>query len=164
MAVPGFEPLSPRLSLSWLLILWDSVVPLFIGFSSLNLLSYFFSFFFFLNPLHLFFALLFLVLSYSGGGARLPADSIAGIFWLPLLLPPCGPPAICATDQGVLLLLCLLKSMQASVPRSHGKVEVGNEGIQGLHGVTWKEGRAWRLSDSPHPSTHVTTAIKLLNL
>ena len=97
-------------------------------------------------------------------GARLPADSIPGIFWLPLLLPPCGPPAICATDQGVLLLLCLLKSMQASVPRSHGKVEVGNEGIQGLHGVTWKEGRAWRLSDSPHPSTHVTTASKLLNL
>ena len=54
--------------------------------------------------------------------------------------------------------------MHASVPRSHGKAEVGNEGIQGLHGVTWKEGRAWRLSDSPRPSTHVTTASKLLHL
>lgn len=64
VAVPGFEPLSPCLGLSWLLILWDSVVPLFIDFSSLNFLSYFFSFFFF-NPLHLFFALLFLVFSYS---------------------------------------------------------------------------------------------------
>lgn len=50
VAVPGFEPLSPCLGLSWLLILWDSVVPLFIDFSSLNFLSYFFSFFFFLTP------------------------------------------------------------------------------------------------------------------
>ena len=119
---------------------------------------------FFLNPLHLFFSLLFLDFSRSGGGARPPADSIPGLFWLPLLFPPRGTPAICAADQGVLLLRCLLKSMQAGVPRSLGRVEVGNEGIQGLHGVTWKERRAWRLSDSPRPSTQVTTASKLLHL
>ena len=112
----------------------------------------------------MFFSLLFLDFSRSGGGARPPADSIPGLFWLPLLFPPRGTPAICAADQGVLLLRCLLKSMQAGVPRSLGRVEVGNEGIQGLHGVTWKERRAWRLSDSPRPSTQVTTASKLLHL
>lgn len=135
VAVPGFEPLSPCLGPSWLLILWDSVVPLFIGFSSLTFLSYFFSFFF--TP-----SICFLPCFFLSSHIQVEVPG-------PQLIPPLAFSGCCCRHHASPLQsvpLTRVCSVALSVEKhagkctkNHGKVEVWSEGIQGLHGVTWKE-------------------------
>ena len=120
MAVPGFEPFSPHLGLSWLLVTVSLHVPavrwLFRSGTAVFFLLFLLFEFVFL------FCFPFSVFSSSDWGAQTPGWSHPWLFWLPLLPSPRGPPAPCAADQGVLPLLCLLKSLQAGEPRSNGEV------------------------------------------
>lgn len=144
LAQAGFEPLSPSLGPSWLLVQW-----VFIGFSVLNILyGFIFLFsFYFLFYISIFSPCLLILRrgccqGLSRGRVSRPlAGSVLDLSACSFCLHPLphGLPALCATGQCVPMLLCLLKHRRQGWPRSNEKcsstcVEWGNHETDGING------------------------------